>query len=235
MIPDPTHAVLHYELVMWGVQPILLPTNTFIDTPMEPDPYVADALRSPSPPALPIPALLPHAGPLDDTVWQQPADTSSTGPTPSRLSTTSLYPPTEPVVTQAPTRQWQTLWDWSQANPVPPQTATLMSTPLLPYQFTQLNALGERIAALPSTNVLNAWSDTHKLVFAPLPGKLYLPNGNEQLLRVGYRYTHNDGSITRFIGKVTYNTARVLAYLHTLHTSYPLYYFWKEQDLVAPR
>ena len=43
-LPDPTHAVLHYELVMRGVQPIILPTDTFIDTPMEPDPYVADAL-----------------------------------------------------------------------------------------------------------------------------------------------------------------------------------------------
>ena len=236
-LPDPVHAVLHYELTMRGTQPIILPTDTFIDTPMNPDPYVADALRSPSPPALPIPAPVPRDSPLDYAVWGQPADTSSAGPTPSRLSTTSLYPPTEPVVTRAPTRQWQTLWDWTQGNPVPTpaQAATLTSSSLLPYQFSQPNARGERIAALPSTNVLDAWSDTHKLVFAPLPGKLYLPNGNEQLLRVGYRYTHNDGSITRFIGKITYNTARVLAYLHSLHTSYPLYYFWKEQDLVAPR
>ena len=236
-LPDPVHAVLHYELTMRGTQPIILPTSTFIDTPMEPDPYVADALRSPSPPALPIPAPQPRDGALDRTVWQQPADdSSSAGPTPSRLSTTSLYPPTEPVVTRAPTRQWQTLWNWSHENPAPTptQAATLTSTPLLPYQFSQPNALGERIAALPSSNVLDAWSDTHKLVFAPLPGKLYLPNSNEQLLRVGYCYTHDDRSITRFIGKITYNTARVLAYLHTLHTSYPLYYFWKEQDLVAP-
>ena len=233
-LPDPTHAVLHCELVMRGVQPIILPTNTFIDTPMEPDPYVADALRSPSPPVLPIPTPLPHDGPLDYTVWQQPADTSSAGPTPSRLSTTSLYPPTEPVVTRAPTRQWQTLWNWTHENPAPPpQTVTLTSTPLLPYQFTQLNALSERVTALPSNNVLDAWSDTHKLVFAPLPGRLYLPNSKEQLLRITYRYTHDDGSITRFIGKITYNTACVLAYLHTLHTSYPLYYFWEEQDLVA--
>ena len=178
---------------------------------------------------------LPRDSLLDYTVWQQPTDTSSAGPTPSRLSTTSLYPPTEPVVTRAPTRQWQTLWNWSHENPAPPpQTATLTSTPLLPYEFTQPNALSECVATLPSTNVLDVWSDTHKLVFVPLPGKLYLPNGNEQLLCVGYRYTHDDGSITRFIGKITYNTAHVLAYLHTLHTSYPLYYFWKEQDLVAP-
>ena len=54
-LPDPVHAIMHYELTMRGTQPIILPTNTFIDTPMEPDPYVADALRSPSPPALPIP------------------------------------------------------------------------------------------------------------------------------------------------------------------------------------
>ena len=234
-IPDPTHAVLHYELTMRGTQPIILPTSTFIDTPMEPDPYIVDALRSPSPPALLIP--LPSSrsdNPLDQVIWQQLADTSSAGPTPLRLSTTSLYPPMEPVVTRAPTRQWQTLWNWSQANPAPPQVATLTTTLLLPYQFSQPNALSERIAALPSANTLDAWSDTYKLVFAPLPGKLYLPNGNEQLLRVGYRYTHDDGSITRFIGKVTYNTARVLAYLHTLHTSYLLYYFWKEQDLIVP-
>ena len=220
---------------MRGVQPIILPTETFIDTPMDADPYIADVLCSPSPPPIPIPTPLPvRDSPLDHTIWQQPTDdTSSAGPTPSQLSTTSLYPPTEPVVTRAPTRQWQTLWNWSQANPAPPQAATLTSTPLLPYQFSQPNALGERIAALPSNNTLDAWSDTHKLVFAPLPGRLYLPNGNEQLLRVGYRYTHDDGSITRFIGKITYNTARVLSYLHNLHTSYPLYYFWKEQDLVA--
>ena len=117
----------------------------------------------------------------------------------------------------------------------PPQTATFTSTPLLPYEFTQPNALRERVTALPSTNVLDTWSDTHKLIFVPLPGKLYQPNGREQLLHVGYRYTHDDRSITRFIGKVTYNTARILAYLHTLHTLYLLYYFWKEQDLVAPR
>ena len=216
---------------MRGTQPIILPTDTFIDTPMNPDPYVADALRSPSPPTLPIPA----PSPPDHNVWQQRANASPAGPTPSRLSTTELYPPTEPVVTRAPTRQWQTLWNWSQANPAPPQAATLTSTPLLPYQFSQPNALGERIAALPSSNALDVWSDTHKLVFTPLPGKLYLPNGNEQLLRIGYCYTHNDGSITHFISKITYNTACVLAYLHTLHTLYPLYYFWKEQDLVAPQ
>ena len=155
---------------------------------------------------------------------------------PLHLSTTSLYPPTEPVVTRAPTRQWQILWNWTHENPAPPpQTATLTLTLLLPYQFTPPNALGECIAALPLSNALDAWSDTHKLVFTPLPRRLYLPNGKEQLLHVGYRYTHDDGSITRFIGKITYNTARVLAYLHTLHTSYPLYYFWKEQDLIAPR
>ena len=221
---------------MRGTQPIILPTDTFIDTPMEPDPYVADVLRSPSPPALPIPAPLPCSSPLDNAIWQQLADTLSAGPMLLRLSTTSLYPPTEPVVTRAPTRQWQTLWNWTHENPAPAphQTATLTSTPLLPYEFTLPNALGEHIAALPSNNILDAWSDTHKLVFTPLPGKLYLHNGREQLLRVGYRYTHNNGSITRFIGKITYNTARVLTYLHTLHTSYPLYYFWKEQDLVAP-
>ena len=236
-LPDPVHAVLHYELTMRGTQPIILPTNTFIDTPMEPDPYVADALRSPSPPALPIPSPLPrHDDPLDHTVWQQPTDTSSAGATPLRLSTTLLYPPTEPEVTQAPTRQWQTLWNWTHENPAPPpQTATLSTTPLLPYQFSQPNALGERVTALPSSNALDAWSDTHKLIFAPLPGRLYLPNGREQLLCVRYHYTHDDGSITRFIGKITYNTARVLSYLHTLHTSYPLYYFWKGQDLVTPR
>ena len=153
---------------------------------------------------------------------------------PSRLSTTSLYLPTKPVVTRAPTRQWQTLWNWTHENPAPPpQTATLTLTPLLPYQFSPPNTLGERVAALPSNNNLDAWRDTHKLVFAPLPGRLYLLNGKEQLLRVAYQYTHDNGAVTRFISKVTYNTARVLTYLHTLHTSYPLYYFWKEQDLVA--
>ena len=111
----------------------------------------------------------------------------------------------------------------------------LSASPLLPYQFTPPNVLGERLAGLPTTGLLDVWSDTHKLVFAPLPGKLYLPNGKEQLLRIAYRYTHDDGSITRFIGKITYNTARVLTCLHTLHTSYLLYYFWKEQDLVAPQ
>ena len=139
-------------------------------------------------------------------------------PTPSPVanSPTSLSPDTVPIVESLPELS-------------PPHTIVTLPDPLhavLHY---------ERTAALPSTNVLDVWSDTHKLVFAPLPGKLYLPNGNEQLLRVGYRYTHDDGSITRFISKVTYNTARVLAYLHTLHRSYPLYYFWKEQDLVAPR
>ena len=43
-IPDPTHAVLHYELVMRGVQPIILPTDMFINMLMEADPYVADVL-----------------------------------------------------------------------------------------------------------------------------------------------------------------------------------------------
>ena len=131
------------------------------------------------------------------------------------------------MVTRAPTRQWQTLWNWSQANPAPPQAATLTSSPLLPYQFSQPTALGERIASPPSSNTLDAWSDTHKLVFTPLPGKLYLPNGNEQLLRVGYCNTHNVGSITRIINKVNYKTARGLTYLHTLHTSNPLHYLWK--------
>ena len=239
-LPDPTHAILQYKLVMQGTQPIILPTNTFIDTPMEPDPYVADALQSPSPPPVPIPVPLSprtQGGPLDYTVWQTPTNKmSSAGPTPSHLSTTALYPPTKLVVTQAPARQWQTLWNWMHKNPAPPpQAATLTPTPLLLYQFTPPNALGERVTALPSSNALDTWSNTHKLVFAPLPGRLYLPNGREQLLHVAYRYTHDDGSITRFIGKVTYNTARILAYLHTLHTSYPLYYFWKEQDLIALR
>ena len=223
---------------MRGVQPIILPTDTFIDMPMEADPYVADALQSPSPPPIPIPPLLPSQdGPLDHTVWMQTADdTSSVGPTLSQLSTTSLYPPTEPVVTRAPTRQWQNLWTrFPTEHAPPPLSATLSASPLLPYQFTPPNTFGERVAGLPTTGLLNAWSDTHKLVFAPLPGKLYLPNGREQLLCVAYRYMHNDGSITRFIGKITYNTACILAYLHTLYTSYPLYYFWKEQDLVAPR
>ena len=69
----------------------------------------------------------------------------------------------------------------------------------------------------------------------PILGKLFNPNRTNRLLHVAYWYTHDDGSITRFIGKVTYNTACVLAYLHTLHTSYLLYYFWKEQDLITPR
>ena len=43
-LPNPVHAVLHYELTMRGTQPIILPTDAFIDTPMELDPYVADAL-----------------------------------------------------------------------------------------------------------------------------------------------------------------------------------------------
>ena len=206
---------------------------------MEADPYVADALHSPSPPLIPIPVPLPppsQHGPLDSTVWGPPTDSmSSAGPTPLRLSTTLLYPPTEPVVTQTPTRQWQTLWSRFPTEPaLPPPSVTLSASPLLPYQLTLLNALGEQVAGFPTTGLSNLWSNTHKLVFAPLPGKLYLPNGREQLLRVAYRYTHDDGSITRFIGRITYNTTRVLAYLHTLHTLYLLYYFWKEQDLVAP-
>ena len=232
-------AVLHYELVIRGIQPIILPTNTFINTPMDADPYVADALRSPSPPPIPIPALIPSTirdSPLDCAIWQPANYTSSAGPTPSRLSTTSLYLPTELVVTQAPTRQWQNLWTWFPMEPAPPPpSVTLSASPLLPYQFTLPNAFGERVTGLPTTGLLDTWSDTHKLVFAPLPGKLFLPNGQEQLLCVAYRYTHKDSSITRFIGKITYNTTRILAYLHTLHNSYPLYYFWKEQDLVALR
>ena len=235
-LPDPMHAVLHYELVMRGIQPIILPTNTFINTPMDADPYVADALRSPSPPPIPIPALIPSTirdSPLDCAIWQPANYTSSAGPTPSRLSTTSLYLPTELVVTQAPTRQWQNLWDWTHKHPAPPpQTATLPAPPLSLLHFTLPNALGEQTAGVPPTE-LDAWSDTHKLMFTPLPGKLYLPNGREQLLHIAYRYMHGDGSITHFIGKITYNTTRVLAYLHTLHTLYLLYYFWKGQDLVT--
>ena len=102
-LPDPTHATLHYELVMQGTQPILLPTNMFIDTPMDADPYVADVLQLPSPPPIPIPMPLPpptRRGPLDSTIWQPPTDgTLSAGPTPLQLSMTLLYPPTELVVT----------------------------------------------------------------------------------------------------------------------------------------
>ncbi|KAI1781955.1 hypothetical protein LXA43DRAFT_1069519 [Ganoderma leucocontextum] len=54
--------------------------------------------------------------------------------------------------------------------------------------------------------------------------------------RVYYRYRFpGSRAIFRHSTTITAETAALLTWLHHLHPTYPIYYFWKDQDFVSPR